>query len=116
RLEWWTTIVDYTFGGPYFWTGKGFGVSLAEDDGFEVGDQNPLRRPDNLHMTLLARTGVPGLALWIALQIAFAVGLLRAFFRARRAGAWEWALLDVWVLAYWIAFLVNASFDVFLEG
>jgi len=27
-----------------------------------------------------------------------------------------WAKIDLWILAYWIAFIVNASFDVFLEG
>jgi hypothetical protein len=116
-LDWWRTITDYTFAGPYFWTGKGFGISLADDDGFQVGNpNNPLRSPHSAHMTFLARAGVPGLALWLALQVAFAAGLLRAFFVARRADAWDWALLDVWVLAYWTAFQVNASFDVFLEG
>jgi hypothetical protein len=67
-------------------------------------------------MTFLARAGVPGLALWIALNAAFGIGLLRAYVRARRAAAGEWAALNLWVLAYWTAFLVNASFDVFLEG
>ena len=30
RLRWWSTIVGYTIGGPYFWTGKGYGINLAD--------------------------------------------------------------------------------------
>ena len=27
---------DYTVFGDYFWTGKGFGINLADDDGFQT--------------------------------------------------------------------------------
>ncbi len=30
RLEWWNKIVGYTIDGPYFWTGKGYGINLAD--------------------------------------------------------------------------------------
>jgi O-Antigen ligase len=118
RLEWWTKIVDYTFFGQYFLTGKGFGVNLADDDGFQVAtdDIAPLRSPHNSMMTVLARMGVPGLALWLLLQIGFGLSLLFAHLRARRAGALGWARLNLWILSYWIAFIVNSCFDVFLEG
>jgi O-Antigen ligase len=118
RLEWWTKIVDYTFFGEYFWTGKGFGVNLADDDGFQVAtdDIAPLRSPHNSMMTVLARMGVPGLALWLLLQIGFGLSLLFAHLRARRAGALGWARLNLWILSYWTAFIVNSCFDVFLEG
>jgi O-antigen ligase len=118
RLDWWRTIVDYTFFGRYFWMGKGFGINLADDDGFQVAteDQAPLRSPHNAYMTVLARMGVPGIVLWVALQICFALSLVRAYFRARHVGALWWARLNLWILGYWCAFLVNASFDVFLEG
>jgi hypothetical protein len=42
--------------------------------------------------------------------------MLAAYSRARQAGQERMSQLALWVLAYWIAFLVNASFDVFLEG
>jgi len=118
RLDWWRDISAYTVSGPYFWTGKGFGVNLADDDNFQVSEPGmaPLRSPHNVHMTFLARAGVPGLLLWFALNAAFGIGLVRAYARARRAGSREWAALNLWILAYWTAFLVNASFDVFLEG
>ena len=70
RLAWWRTIQDYVFRGEFFWAGRGFGVNLAESDGFVVGRENPnaplLRSPHSIHMTILARTGVPGFALWLA--------------------------------------------------
>jgi hypothetical protein len=116
RLEWWTDIVNYTFRGDYFWTGKGFGINLADDDGYQVEEEGALRSPHNGHMTILARAGVPGLLLWVLLQTAFAVSLLVAYFKARRAGREWWARVNLWLLAYWSAFMVNGAFDVFLEG
>ena len=114
RLRWWTKIVDYTVHGPYFWTGKGFGVNLAIDDGIRKETFN--RHPHSAHMSILARAGVPGLTLWILLQTAFGASLLAAFLRATRMGEEWWARLDLWVLAYWLAFITAASFGVYLEG
>nr|MDQ2996986.1 O-antigen ligase family protein [Chloroflexota bacterium] len=116
RLDWWNTIIDYTFHGEYFWTGKGFGINLADDDGFQVKADSSLRSPHNGHLTFLARAGVPGFALWIVLQSTFAISLLVAYLRARRMQHDQWAKTIVWILAYWMAFMVNASFDVTLEG
>jgi hypothetical protein len=114
RLRWWTAIVDYTIHGPYLWTGKGFGVNLAIDDGIRKETYN--RHPHSAHMSILARSGVPGLALWILLQAAFGASLLAAFLRATRMGQEWWARLDLWILAYWLAFLTASSFGVYLEG
>jgi O-antigen ligase len=116
RLLWWKAIVDYTVHGPHFWTGKGFGLNLTVADGIEPDPDIRIRNPHNGHLTVLARMGVPGLVLWVALQLAFAWSLLVAFIRARRDGQQTRAALIAWVLAYWSAFLVNASFDVYLEG
>ena len=114
RLTWWRNIVDNTFYGDEFWTGRGFGMSLADDPYFQVDEA--LRSPHNGHMTILAREGVPGIVLWGILQLTFAASLVRAFARARAARQEWWARLNIWVLAYWVAFLVNMTFDVYLEG
>jgi hypothetical protein len=116
RTLWWNEIIDYTFGGQYFWTGKGFGINLADDDGFPVDAEGSLRSPHNGHLNVLARMGVPGLAAWIALQLWFGASLLWSFYRARRQGAMFWCQIDVWLFVYWLAMIVDASFDVFFEG
>jgi hypothetical protein len=117
RLAWWSKIVGYTFGGPYFWTGKGYGINLADDDGFQTnGELHDLRSPHNSHLTLLARSGVPGLLLWLSVQFAWLLQLARDFRRARRRGQERWAGLFISLLSYWVAFFVGAAFDVMLEG
>jgi hypothetical protein len=118
RILWWRTIIDYTLLGDYFWTGKGFGINLGDDDGFQptVSQERPNRSPHNGHLTILARAGVPGVALWVLLQGSFAAALTRAYFSARRQGR-EWhARVTLWILAYWTAFLIHGASDVFLEG
>ncbi|WP_420593699.1 O-antigen ligase family protein [Deinococcus sp.] len=117
RLNWWSDIIGYTVHGPYFWTGKGYGINLADADGYQLTlEGSALRSPHNGHMSVLARSGVPGFVAWVILNLTFALGLLRAYFRANLAGQTLWAKLNLWVLAYWAAFMVNASFDVYLEG
>jgi hypothetical protein len=116
RLAWWAAIADYTVLGPYFWTGKGFGVNLADDDGFQPTADHSLRAPHNSHMTVLARMGVPGALLWVLLQVAFFVGMIRAVRAHRRNGEPGLAALGAWALVVWAAMMVVTSFDPYLEG
>lgn len=116
RLAWWTDIVRYTVFGPHFWSGKGFGINLADADGYQVNADHSLRAPHNSHLTTLARMGVPGFVLWGLLQAAFAFGLLRALLAFRRAGDSTMAGAAGWILVYWLAMMVNTSFDPYLEG
>ncbi len=115
RLAWWGAIVGYTVDGPHFWDGKGFGINLADSDGFQVTADDSLRSPHNGHLTILARGGVPMLAIWVALQAAFGAGLWAA---RRRLQATSGTLADLAavVFAFWIGALVNTAFDVYLEG
>lgn len=119
RLRWWQTIADYTLHGEYFWSGKGFGIGLAAADGF--GGVTPpgapeLRSPHNINMTILARAGVPGLVLWTLLLLSWfgtmAYNLVVARIRSEEA----WFRLFLFVACYVAAVLINASFDVALEG
>ncbi|WP_412030213.1 O-antigen ligase family protein [Deinococcus yunweiensis] len=116
RLQWWEKIEKYTIHGDYFWMGKGYGVNLANSDGFQVYSDQSLRNPHSIHFSILARSGVPGLVSWIVLNVVFAFSLLMAFVRARAYGHLMWANVHLWLLAYWLAFIVNASFDVYIEG
>lgn len=115
RKRWWLTILDYTVFGEHRWFGKGYGVNLAVDDGFRNADGS-LRSPHNGHLNILARSGVPGFLLWLILLGTIGMSLVLAHFRARRAGNQILADINLWVLAYWVAFVMNASFDVYLEG
>ncbi len=114
RMDWWETIFDYTVRGEYFWTGKGFGVNLAKDDGFLVDPS--LRSPHNGHMTILARLGVPGAILWILLQLIWFATLIRAWLRARERKESRWMALFAVLVSYWVAMHLNATFDVYFEG
>lgn len=120
RLAWWQTIQDYTFFGDYFWTGKGFGVNLAESDGFIVGGENPmapmLRSPHNVHLAILARAGVPGLVLWLITLAAWFATLFSKMLTARLLGERQWSDFFLFVQCYLIAILITASLDVALEG
>lgn len=115
RLEWWHEIINYTIHGPYRWTGKGFGVNLADDDGFQVTKNHALRSPHNGHLMILARAGLPGLGLWVLLQLAWAGTVWRTLVRSLRADD-GWTGVFLFLFCYWLAFVINASFDVYLEG
>lgn len=109
RLGWWNKIVDYTFAGPYFLQGKGLGINLTVDDEIPVDantDRAPLRSPHSFHMSILARYGVPVFGIWIFLLISLFRGIL--IWLPRKEAAF--------FLAFLLAALVNASFDVSLEG
>jgi hypothetical protein len=105
RLSWWAQIIDYTFTGPYFWQGKGLGINLATSDEIRVDDDS-LRSPHNYNFTLLARYGVPFLLLWLI----YLYYLWGTVFKVNEN-------LDILVYGLiLLAFFINASFDVSLEG
>jgi hypothetical protein len=116
RLAWYGAIIDYTFHGPYFWDGKGFGINLADSDGFQGTPDHSLREVPNSHLAVLARMGVPGFLLWILLQGAFALLLLRALLLFRRAGDKPLATVTAWVGIFWTAIMVNSFFDPYIES
>ncbi len=119
RLNWWEIIVTDVLFGANFWTGRGFGLNLADADGFASSDRPelpPLRSPHNAHLTMLARAGVPGAVLWVLLIASWLGLMMKAMLTARRRGQRDWANLFLFVTCYVIAILINASFDVALEG
>ncbi|NGM24202.1 O-antigen ligase family protein [Roseomonas stagni] len=116
RLDWWQAIVEDTLFGDLIWTGHGFGLNLATFYGFQVDVEESLRSPHNGSVTFLARAGVPGLLLWLAVPATLFVGLVRSSRRMRAMGFGGMERLNGWVLAYLAAALVNATFDVYLEG
>jgi len=117
REKWWNIIVDNAVRGPYFWTGRGFGVNLGFEDGFgNPHNERPLRSPHNGHITILARAGIPGAALWGVFLAAWFGTLLHTMLLARRRGQAEWAGLLLFVACYAMSCVINATFDVALEA
>jgi hypothetical protein len=116
RMKWWSDIIDYTFHGQYFWTGKGYGINLATDDGYQVEADDALRSPHSGHMTMLARGGVPNFFIWIFMQIMWAGLITKSYLSAQQKGLGNWAGLFLFLGAYWAAFMANTGFDVFIEG
>jgi hypothetical protein len=118
RLDWWNLIIDNTLFGTYFWTGRGFGLNIADADGFrpDRGSIHPLRSPHNVHMTLLARAGVPGVTLWFLLLVSWFGLLFRGMRQAQIRNHTAWASLFVFVSCYGMAAVINATFDPALEG
>jgi hypothetical protein len=104
RLVWWGKIINYSFTPQYFFTGRGLGMSLVKTDGIDA--EEDLRSPHNFHLTIMARFGVIVFCVWIY----FLYLLFNDFFRKKLD---ENRFIIVSIL---LAFLINASFDVFLEG
>ena len=105
RLVWWAKIIDYSFTAPNFFIGKGLGMNLATDDDIITVDDS-LRSPHNFHLNIMARFGVLLFIIWTY----FLIQILKPLFKKQLTGM---RLLIGCVL---FAFLLNASFDVFLEG
>jgi len=121
RLNWWDVIINDTLYGPSFWTGRGFGLNLADADGFS-GTEDPkkprpaTRSPHNAHMTLLARAGVPGVVLWSLVLLSWGGMMMSAMLTARARGHERWVELFLFVTCYAMSIMINATFDVTLEG
>ena len=105
RLVWWAKILDYSFSPNYFFQGKGLGMSLSEADEV-ISEAEEVRSPHNFHLTVMARFGVPIFCLWLFWLFL----LFKPMFKKQLDAK---TLLISTVL---LAFIVNASFDVFLEG
>jgi hypothetical protein len=105
RLVWWAKIIDYSFTAPNFFIGKGLGMNLATEDDIITLDDS-LRSPHNFHLNIMARFGVLIFLIWSYFLIQIIKPLFKKQLQGRR-------LLIGCIL---FAFLLNASFDVFLEG
>ena len=105
RLVWWAKIIDYSLSSPNLFIGKGLGMNLATDDDIITLDDS-LRSPHNFHLNIMSRFGVLLFMIWMY----FLIQLLRPLFKKQLQGK---RLLIGCIL---LAFLLNASFDVFLEG
>jgi hypothetical protein len=105
RFAWWSNIINTSINEKMILTGIGSGGDLIKDAGVFVEDEK-LRAPHSIHLNLLARYGFLFFLVWIS----WIVYTLRPLFLNKLNG-------DQYLFALFIlAFLINASFDVYLEG
>ncbi len=106
RLAWWGKIIQDSYSGTTnFFLGRGLGMSMAAVDDIEQEEEG-LRSPHNFHLNILARFGVPFFLLWMYWMYLILV-------RIRRKEISQYAFTLLTIL---FVFIVNASFDVYLEG
>ncbi|MDH3606410.1 MAG: O-antigen ligase family protein [Acidimicrobiia bacterium] len=116
RLNLWSLVVDDVFREERMLTGFGFGENLADRYGFTGPSSVPLRNPHNSHLSVLARMGVVGTILWVAMFGAWFLNLSRARRQFIEIGEDRRAALSLWLMLAMIAILVNAFFDPTIEG
>jgi hypothetical protein len=105
RLAWWGKIIQDSFTGTNFFVGRGLGMSMAAVDDIEQ-DEDGLRSPHNFHLNIMARYGVPFFLLWMYWMYLIVIRLKR-----KDISQYSFTLLTILFV-----FIVNASFDVYLEG
>jgi hypothetical protein len=116
RLQYWDAVKQDALSPSYILNGRGFGPILAFEYGIGApreGGNPPLRSAHNTHLTILARTGIPGAALWALLWLVWFRHVVRWGVR----GGWTpSAGLSALVLAAVVGCLVNTYFDPALDG
>jgi hypothetical protein len=115
RDDLWNSVLDRTSEEKKLPAGWGFGPNLAEELGFEGDAAQPLRSPHNSHIDVLARMGVVGAGLWIALWLSWFTLLVRTRRRMPGLRNLRRGLIDV-CMAGVVGMLVNAYFDPSLES
>ena len=104
RLAWWYTIITESLQPKNFFFGKGVGVNLALINDINVENET-LRAPHSFHLNILARFG------WIV----FAIWIYWIIYHVKKIKISQPEFLVI-CLIIMAAFLINASFDVYLEG
>jgi O-antigen ligase len=127
RLIWWHALWDDAMSNPrVLLFGRGYGYDLRNTVApyappgvvyvFAQDEDHPLRSPHNITMTLLARSGVVGLMLWVLLLSACFLRLFRATLLCRRARDTDQELLGVWFITELAVIVMVALFGVVLES
>jgi len=105
RLAWWYKIVTDAFELKKGLVGVGVGPNLTLLG--DVGtDDEQLRSPHSIHLTILARFGIPLFLLW----------LYWMYLQFRRVSSKTEPGFSKIILFILLGFIINASFDVYLEG
>ena len=120
RLTLWSQVLDKQMSDDRLVYGYGFGTNLAYLAGGTTASGNlnsdPLRSPHNSHLDVLARMGVIGMSLWIALWVGWFYRLARGCRRLAQRGLYVRRRLAVLCLMVVSGTLLSSFFDPQLEG
>jgi O-antigen ligase len=116
RQELWTRILDKQVADGHLVDGSGFGQNLAAEVGVYDEGKDTLRNPHNSHLHILARMGVVGISLWIALWVGWYWRLVVACRRLAQRGLYFRRKVAVMSMMVTTAILVSSTFDPQLEG
>jgi hypothetical protein len=114
----WSLIIHKQAADGYLVDGTGFGLNLA----YWVGDTqvtngtDPLRSPHNSHLDILARLGLVGFSMWLALWLGWYWRLIAGCRRLARRGLHVRRQVAVLCMTVTTAILVSSFFDPQLEG
>ena len=112
----WSRILDKQERDGHLVDGSGFGPNLAADVGVYDEGQDSLRSPHNSHLHILARMGLVGFCLWIALWLGWYRRLVTGCLRLERRGLHVRSRIAVLCLTVTTSILVSSIFDPQLEG
>jgi hypothetical protein len=114
----WTLIYHKQVADDRLVDGYGFGVNLPllVNDTQVTGGSDPLRSPHNSHDDVLARLGLIGLSLWIALWLGWYWRMVVGCWRLARRGMHARRQVGVLCMMAVTTILVSSFFDPQLEG
>ncbi|MGH3330441.1 MAG: O-antigen ligase family protein [Nocardioidaceae bacterium] len=116
RQELWSRILDKQVADGRLVDGSGFGPNLAADVGVLDEGKDTLRSPHNSHLHVLARMGLVGISLWIAMWVGWYCRLVAGCRRLAQQGLYVRRQVAVLSLMVATAILVSSFFDPQLEG
>ncbi len=115
RIDIWNRVLD-DVSTEHPVAGFGPGPDLGRRYGITTDEEAPLRNPHNSHVSVLARMGFVGLALWGFFWVAFFVEMWQLRRRLLARGRIRDGAIIVWLIASVVGILINAIFDPTLEG
>ncbi|MGH3331942.1 MAG: O-antigen ligase family protein [Nocardioidaceae bacterium] len=116
RQELWSRVLDKQVADGRLVDGSGFGPNLAADVGVLDEGKDTLRSPHNSHLHVLARMGLVGISLWIAMWVGWYCRLVAGCRRLTQQGLYVRRQVAVLSLMVTTAILVSSFFDPQLEG
>ncbi|MFI6825994.1 O-antigen ligase family protein [Kribbella sp. NPDC050241] len=116
RQQLWSRILDKQVADGHLVDGSGFGQNLASEVGILDAGKDSLRSPHNSHLHIMARLGLVGISLWIALWVGWYWRMIGGCRRLAREGLHTRRQVGVLSLMVTTAVLVSCFFDPQLEG